>query len=349
MGNSVGFTVMAAGAWFLGVMVASAANANPPRSATPPPVITRTPTVVLDAAKKPPGPRGAATPSPDRAPVDTVDTSLVQSADGRVLLRAPSPRPGRESLLINLSGEVEADGITIVDGEAVLSGLDMGVWTEMLTSVSSDYADWDMGMATAEDDTTSVEVVTSRISSIPPAPASLPVAVARIANRDFADGVNAAWQKFGTATLASAKRLVIGNKSYRSPIGNGGTFLIARPAASKSPGGVEQQVSVNDGEQINFHVLFASPELALGDEISVDLVREGIEMPLFMASGIQSQEPRWQSVSYTVPPGGTGTYLLRLTIVTKAASAGQRPFAGFLVDSKVQAVETDPSGLRGLE
>lgn len=349
MGNSAGFAVVVAGAWFLGIMVASAANANPPPSATLPPVITRTPTVVLDAAKKPPRPRGAATPSPDRAPVEPVDTSLVQSADGRVLLRAPSPRPGREPLLINLSGEVEADGITIVDGEPVLSGLDMGVWTEMLTSVSSDYADWDMGTATAEDDTTPVEVVTSRVSSISPATASLPAAVARIANRDFAEGVNAAWQKFGTAALTHAKRLTIGAKTYRSPTEGGGTFLIARPTAPKSPGGVEQQVSVNDGEQINFHVLFASPERAAGDEISVDLVRDGIEMPLFMASGIQSQEPRWQSVSYTVPPGGAGTYLLRVTVAAKTVGAEQQPVVGFLIDSKAQATETDPSGLRGLE
>ena len=349
MRNSAGFAAVVTGAWLLGATITSVANAGPPLAAPPPPAIARTPTLILDAAKKPPRPRGPATGSSERPLAEPVDTSLVQSADGRVLLSAPPQRPGREPLLINLTGEIEADGIVIVDGEPVLSGLDMGVWTEMLTSVSSDYADWDIGSPASEDDAAPVELVTSRVSSISPSPTLLPTSVARIANRNFAEGVNTAWQQYGAATLTSAKRLAIGTKSYRSPIDGSGTFLVARPAAPKSPGGVEQQVRVNDGEQINFHVLFASPERDPGDEISVELIRNGIELPLFMASGIQSQEPRWQSVSYTVPPGSSGTYLLRLTIVTKMASAEQRPFAGFLVDSKAQAAETDPSGLRGLE
>ncbi len=314
-------------------------------------VVAKTPIVALGTATRPPKLRFAPGNPGLRPPLDAPDAPLLQAADGRILLSIPVAKSSGEPVLINLAGAVEAVDAEVVDGELVFSGLDMSRWTEMLTSVTDSYAGWDMVSASADDEASAsaVEIVTSRAAERPlPEVARLAV-IARIANRDFAAGVTSAWQPIGGASLVTAKQLTIGGKTFRSPAKRPGTFLIARPAAVGATGGIEQQISVRDGEQINFSVLFASPNRAAGDEISVDLVRDGTELPLYMASGLQAHEPGWQSVSFTVPPGAAGVYRLRLTLSGASPNSAQLPTVGFLVAAEARATELErgsPSGMQ---
>ena len=328
----------------LSVLVATSvagANLLPPPAL--PPLVAKAPIMARDAATR--GPRVRALPGkamPENGGA-AVQTPLIQAPDGRVLLSGPTPiKSAGEAPLINLTGAIEASDAAVVDGELVFTGLDMAVWTEMLTSLTDSYAGWDMEPTTREDDAaTKVEIVTSQASERPAPVMTRLAAVARVANRDFSAGVATAWSPLGGTSLAAAKLLTIGANTYRSPARRAGTFLIARPSRAGEPSGIEQQISVRDGEQINFSILFASPDRSAGDAVSLDLVRDGIELPLFMASGFQVQEPGWQSVSFTMPPGSAGTYRLRLTVTGQATVAARTPVVGFLVEAEARATEYD--------
>ena len=333
------------GAILFVLVATSVAGANllPPPAL--PPLVAKAPTIARDAAAR--GPRVRDLPG-KAAPENggpAVHTPLLQAPDGRVLLSGSALiKSAGEPLLINLSGTIEANDAAVVDGELVFSGLDMAMWTEMLTSLTASYAGWDMDPTAEDHAATKVEIVTSQASERPVPVATRLAEVARVANRDFSAGVATAWLPIGVANLANAKLLMLDGKAYRSPAKRAGTFLIARPSRAGESGGIEQQISVLDGEQINFSILFSSPDRSAGDAVSLDLVRNGIELPLFMASGLQSQEPSWQSVSFTVPPGSAGVYRLRLTVAGQARVAARLPVVGFLVEAQARAIEYDRGG-----
>ena len=313
----------------------------------PPPPVYRVQPKLSDAVRLPAPVRGVPDRPAPRPQSEQPEPILLQGGDGRTLLSGPPPRAaGDAPPMVNMSGAVEADSIAIIDGEPVFSGLDMGAWSEMLTSLTESYADPEPAANPSTDGI--VEIVSSRAEAEPPpASAHVPM-VARIANRDFSAGVSGGWIMVGKASLASTKSLNIGGKSFRSPAKGGGTFLTASPAEPGSPAGVAQQIAVVDGDQINFQVLFASPGRETGDEVSIDLVRDGIELPLYMANGLLSPALSWQAVSYTVPQGGGGTYLLRLSMNTAKGRPAQVPVVGFLIEREARLTEfglVRPAGL----